>query len=103
MTMKFGFEVGLILGFMAFLFLDANIVFTPATIVARGLIAFYAVLIFPIFSLILGTLSIFEGHAIGGTTFCGFIYGFTTALDIPYILHVVFQFLQGNLPLPWQT
>ena len=103
MTMKEGFVAGLFFGFVAFLFLNGSVEFAPAPIPARNLIGFLAVLIFPLLSFGIGIGSILEGHSIFGTTEDGFIYGFTTALDVPYILNLIVQFLQGNLPFPWQT
>jgi hypothetical protein len=102
MTYKSGFEVGLGIGFVAFLFLNGNIQITQFQIPARVLVAFLAVLVFPIISFVVGVGTVMEGHAIFGTSWDGFIYGFTTALDIPYIFYLVVQFLNGNLPLPWQ-
>jgi hypothetical protein len=103
MTMKQGFAVGLFFGAVAFYFLYGNIIFTLAPALARGFVLFIAILVFPILSFVVGIWSTLAGHAILGTTTNGFLYGFTTAFDAPYVLYLFLQFSQGNLPSPWWT
>ncbi len=99
MTMKNGFIVGIVVGFIAFLFLHGNTEITRDPLVM--FIAIFAIVLFPIISFCIGIASALQGHSVFGTTTDGFIYGFTAALDAPYIVNLIIQFLNGNLPLPW--
>jgi hypothetical protein len=102
MTYKSGFEGGLIVGFVAFLFLVGFIQVSQYEKLAMWFMTFLAVLIMPLVSLIIGIGTIVQGHAILGTTGDGIVFGFTTAMDIPYIMYLVVYLLRnGYLPLPW--
>jgi len=101
MTYKNGFIIGFVVGILAFVFLSGEKDVTIDSISAKALVAFLAIIVFPVLSFGIGIGSIMEGHSIFGTTNDGFIYGFTAALDIPYLVYLIVQFSHGNLPFPW--
>ena len=96
MTTQYGFALGLIGGFLSWLVLNGYIAFNPEMAIVKGLVTLVAFMMF-ILSVGVTIGSIAMRHSVFGTTEDGFIYGFTVAFDILYILT---QFSLGNLPLP---
>lgn len=96
MTMQFGFVLGLIGGFLSWLVLNGYIILNPTLTIVKVFVILLAFAMF--FLTVIVTIgSIWKRHSVFGTTQDGFIYGFTVAFDILYILK---QFSLGNLPLP---
>jgi hypothetical protein len=95
-TSKTGFSWGLIAGFVGWLFFSGALTFIPAPMLMRVLVAVLAFTMF-IFSVAITIASTARGKAVFDTTTDGFIYGFTVAFDI---LYIITQLSLGNLPLP---
>ena len=95
MTYKNGFLAGLGFGFFAWLILQGVIVFTPNPLLVRDLVYFIGAIFF-VSSVILGIEWAIKGKAsFLKTTGDGFVYGFTTAFDV---LFIVVHIIQGQMP-----
>jgi hypothetical protein len=94
--MKHGFEGGVISGLLVWLYLNGFITLTFVPLVMGNLLTVIASFLF-VLSILIGIISAFRGQATINTTVDGFIYGFTTAFDVPYI---IIKLSNGSLPLP---
>lgn len=94
--MKHGFEAGLVVGFLGWLYLNGYIASAPAPTMAKVLVTLFAVAVF-LLAVLLTVASIGRRKAVFSTTVDGFIYGVAAAYDISYIIH---QMYLGQLPLP---
>jgi hypothetical protein len=94
--MQFGFVMGLMGGFFSWLVLHGYIALNPAMTLVKGLVTLLAFVMF-ILTVSVTIGSIARRKAVFSPTKDGFIYGFTVAFDILYILT---QLYLGKLPLP---
>lgn len=99
MTYKNGALAGFGAGFVALLFLQGYIVFTPNPQLVKNLLLVIGAGAFAA-SVVLGILYVFRGKATLGTTVDGFIYGFMVIFDILYLF---ISLIHGNLPFSFES
>jgi hypothetical protein len=97
MTMKHGFEAGLIIGFLCWLFYTGIFTFNLAPLLIQWLATLLAVGM-SVLSVTLGILQVVNCKATLRTTGDGLVYGFTTTFSI---LYIVISLINHSLPLPF--
>jgi hypothetical protein len=101
MNQRRGFGIGLIVGFVGWLMSNGYLIFEPAPLLTEILVVLLGFGMF-VLSVTVGITSIWRQKAAISPAWDGFIYGFTMAFDIPYIIYILIQILQGHFPFPLQ-
>ena len=96
MTLKHGFEAGLVLGGTGWLYFNGYVTFAPLVASVKVSVTLVAVAA-TVAAVLLTIANVFRRRSVFGTTIDGFIYGLATSFDVLYIIQQVYL---GELPLP---